>query len=89
MLKSGRVKLHSWDNTVEKYLSSHPDCCSVSSIAFLNMSDADVQIGMKYEMSEQEKASGGYGNNTHYDYISFLDACGKQFDSTGESYTPR
>ncbi len=92
MLKSGSIKLHSWDNTVESYLASHPDCCSVSSYAFLNNIQFgfgdDVVVSIDYEMSEKQKASGGYGNDTHYTYIAFLDACGKQFDSTGESFTP-
>jgi hypothetical protein len=90
-LKSGKVKLHDWDKTAESYLATHQTCCYVSSNAFWNSINfsADVVVGMTYEMSEEEKASGGYGNDTHYRYQGHFDSCGRELDSTGESFTPK
>lgn len=89
MLKSGNIKLHGLDNTVESYLAAHPKCCRVSSNAFWNNIEfsEDVVVSMSYEMSEKEKARGGY-SNTHHEYIAFLDSCGTEVRYTGETFTP-
>ena len=88
LLEGGRIKTHSWDNTVESYLVSHPGCCTEGRQLDFPQPLLDHLVIIDYEMSDLEKQGGGYANDTHELWIGYIDACGIVMDMTGESYTP-
>lgn len=93
LMKSGQMKLDPSETTVQAYLANHPKCCQVyrgddGAFKDLRWFHFDgVNVSILYELSEEGKKSNrtgqGPGSDTHYIYISWLDGCGKQYESTG------
>ena len=82
-LKSGLMKTHNWDNTIDSYLAHHPDCCRVHRNNYLWKGLVVVQI--IYEESDKGK---NYNGNTtkdisFYEYLAGLTGCGKILKTTG------
>lgn len=94
LMKSGQMKLAPTETSVQAYLANHPKCCQVHrEIDHEFFKDQrwfhfdGVNASIFYELSEEGKkhwgVGAGIGSDTHYIYITWLDGCGKRYESTG------
>ena len=88
LLKSGNMQIHSWDNTVESYLAHHPDCCGDFNRS-RSLFDGIPVVQVTYELSDEgKKLYGDSEKYTYYEDLSWLTACGKVVESTGDTTSP-
>jgi hypothetical protein len=85
--RTGLMKTHSWDNTVESYLAHHPNCCTVSMNS--SLFDGYPTVDITYEMSDEfKKQINALEKHTHYESLTAMTACGEQLEEAGEATTP-
>lgn len=91
LLKSGDMKNRSWDNTVDTYLSHHPECCRVtrnSKYLDVYLFVDEVLVEITYEMSDRNrKGNSALDNHKHYQSLTVMSTCGEPMHRTGEATT--
>ena len=87
LLKSGDIKIHDWDNTLDTYLLHHPGCCRVSKEYDLGPWTTEVTAEITYERTDEAKTRVNGLEYTHYYSITMMTDCGRPYDHFGESIT--
>ena len=81
LIKSGEMKLTELDNTPQKFLKQHPECCRVYDKK--HGADSAKDVSVVYEFSDKEKE---IQKTKKYEYIGIYTACGFEYDFTGSAY---
>ena len=81
LIKSGEMKLTELENTPQKFLKQHPECCWVFNKEHGANGVKDVSV--IYELSDKKKE---IRKTEKYEYIGIYTACGFEYDFTGSAY---
>ena len=85
LLKSGDMKIHDWDNTLDTYLLHHPGCCLMRKKYDLGPWTTEVTVMIIYERSDEDKEKVYGVDYTHYESLIMMTNCGRVYDHTGEA----
>lgn len=87
LLKSGDMKIHDWDNTIDTYLLHHPGCCRIrKDYGLLSPITTEIIVEIVYEkIEEARRRINELEKNTHYHSYIIMTDCGRPYVHSGEA----